>query len=623
MAQKHGIFIYEEATAIAIPQVAHAGLEVIIGTAPINMVDDPESLVNVPILATKATEAMATLGYVRDFENYTLCQSMYITSNLYQVTPVIYINVLDPKKHRKNLNPTTVAVDDLEAVVPLTGILREGLKVSTVGNITTYTVAAPVSGDNPSTKKWYILKNATYAAATETAMKEGVIYYRQNFVEELDVEGSPLEQGLYEIIGRKYVLTNDTFPNPGKSYYSVEYLIAETPDGSNPAYEGWFVLTSGDFVASTDTTVVNGKIYYIKTTTSGDVTLEENVDYTLTFDTDGHLVVTLIMGSRYADSYFIVVEGKMLDPTMVTKWDIIGAVNVNTGAETGMEVIRKVYPELGVVPGILIAPGWSHIAEVGIALQAKAVNINGVFKAMAYLDLPTEGDVAARKYTDCKKVKELMGYTSEFAVNLWPMVRVGELVFYYSAVAAACTAYTDALHEDIPSVSPSNKRLAITGVCLKDETEITLDQDQGTTVNEYGVCTALNINGFKMWGNHTGAWPASGDAKDVWIPVRRMFNWQGNTFILTYFYKVDDPMNRKLIETIIDSENIRCAAYAPEHWAGAKIEYLPDDNPITDILAGRMTFRQHIAPYTPAETINNILNYDLDILQTALYGEEE
>ena len=102
------------------------------------------------------------------------------------------------------------------------------------------------------------------------------------------------------------------------------------------------------------------------------------------------------------------------------------------------------------------------------------------------------------------------------------------------------------------------------------------------------------------------------------IPVRRMFNWQGNTFIQTYFDRVDDPMNYRLIEAIVDSENIRCAAYAPEYWAGARIEYLEDDNPITEILSGHVTFRQHIAPYTPAQWINNILDYDLSTLQAAL-----
>lgn len=192
-----------------------------------------------------------------------------------------------------------------------------------------------------------------------------------------------------------------------------------------------------------------------------------------------------------------------------------------------------------------------------------------------------------------------------------------------SAVVAALIAYTDASNDDVPSLSPSNEMLGVTGTCLADGTEVTLDQDQGSTVNTYGVATAINMNGWKLWGNYTGAFPSSGDAKDIWLAVRRMFNWHGNNFIQTYFEKVDDPMNHVLIESIIDSENIRCAAYAPDKWAGAEMQYLASDNPITDTLAGKITFRQRIAPYTPAQEIDNILSYDTDMLKNALSGGGE
>lgn len=122
---------------------------------------------------------------------------------------------------------------------------------------------------------------------------------------------------------------------------------------------------------------------------------------------------------------------------------------------------------------------------------------------------------------------------------------------------------------------------------------------------------------------HAPARGATGDAKDIWLAVRRMFNWHGNNFIQTYFEKVDDPMNHVLIESIIDSENIRCAAYAPDKWAGAEMQYLASDNPITDTLAGKITFRQRIAPYTPAQEIDNILSYDTDMLKNALSGGGE
>lgn len=222
-----------------------------------------------------------------------------------------------------------------------------------------------------------------------------------------------------------------------------------------------------------------------------------------------------------------------------------------------------------------------------------------------------------------KKTKEDSGFTSAFCYPTWPCVKVGDYVFAMSAVVAALIAYTDASNDDVPSLSPSNEMLGVTGTCLADGTEVTLDQDQGSTVNTYGVATAINMNGWKLWGNYTGAFPSSGDAKDIWLAVRRMFNWHGNNFIQTYFEKVDDPMNHVLIESIIDSENIRCAAYAPDKWAGAEMQYLASDNPITDTLAGKITFRQRIAPYTPAQEIDNILSYDTDMLKNALSGGGE
>lgn len=479
---KHGVFIYEEGTALTAPITGASGIQCVIGTAPVNMADDPSKVVNVPILANSAAEAMAALGYSDDFEHYTLCQTMYATNNLYLASPVVYINVLDPAKHNKDITQVTAQVNSLQAKVEEKGII-------------------------PST--------LTVKAASAT--------------------------------------------------------------------------------------------------------LAKNTDYVTEFDNDGSLIINLVEGGAGASATTLTVTGKVVDPSKVTKTDIIGAYNASTGAETGMELIRQVYPKLGVVPSLLLAPGWSQIPEVGIALAAKAANINGVFKGMAIIDLDT---AQAKKYTDCKTVKENSGFTSEFCYPVWPMAKVGEYKFALSAIVGALVEYTDAANDDVPSLSPSNKMLGVTGLCLADGTEVTIDQDQGSTVNTYGVATVINMNGFRLWGNYTGAFPNSGDAKDIWFPVRRMFNWQGNTFIQTYFSKVDDPMNTVLIESVVDSENIRCAAFAPDKWAGASIQYLASDNPVTDILAGKMTFRQSIAPYTPAQEIDCILNYDTTLLASVLTGGE-
>ena len=625
MAKEHGIFVYEEGTALTVPQEATAGLQVVVGTAPVNMAADPSSAVNTPVLANSAQEAMQELGYSKDFEKYTLCATMYATSNLYQVFPVVYINVLDPKRHRKPLEATKAVVSDMEAVVGQTGVLKGSLTVMAGETVTTYTAVTATEGSNPREEGWYTLRDGSdYVKAQETSVRSGAAYYALT-ADKMDCgEGeSPKDKGWYELD------ENDGtyFPSPdtedtGADYYKITAVEVTATQGSNPKEEGWYVLIDGVYVLSEDEAVQSGTVYYEKHTESTGGALVEGVDYTASFNSEGSLVITLISGSEYAGVNELTVEGYAIDPSAVTVDDVIGGVDAATGKETGMEVIRQVYPKLNLVPGILLAPYWSQIPEAGIALMAKAANINGVFKAMAYVDIPTDADGGARKYTDVKAVKEACGFTSEFCVPCWPNVRVGDVILPYSAVAAARTAYQDAENDDIPYRSPSNISLAVTGTCLADGTEVALDQDQATTVGKYGALTATNINGFKMWGNNTGAYPSSGDAKDVWISTRRMFNWQGNTFILSYFEMVDDPMDPRLIENLIDSENYRLGALTPDYIAGASIEYLEEDNPETEILAGRITFRQHYAPYTPAETIINIINYDTGMLRSALIGGE-
>ena len=41
MAYKHGVYVAEQGTSIVAPVTATAGLQVVIGTAPINRASDP------------------------------------------------------------------------------------------------------------------------------------------------------------------------------------------------------------------------------------------------------------------------------------------------------------------------------------------------------------------------------------------------------------------------------------------------------------------------------------------------------------------------------------------------------------------------------------------------------
>ena len=268
----------------------------------------------------------------------------------------------------------------------------------------------------------------------------------------------------------------------------------------------------------------------------------------------------------------------------------------------------------------MLAPGWSHIPEVGVVLGAKCTEINGVFSCECVIDVDCTS-TGAKKYTDVGTWKKQHGYTNKHSVVLWPQIKVGTKQYAYSAIFAALVAYTDATNDDVPNLSPSNKLIGISGMVLDDGTEVVLDQDQAGALNGEGIVTAINVGGWRSWGNNTAAYPGITDPKDRWFCCRRFFSWWSNSFILTYFHKVDDPANYRLIESIVDSENIRGNSYVSQSkCAGAKIVFDEKDNQITDILNGKIKFHQYLAPYVPAENIVNVLEFDPTMLATALNG---
>ena len=526
MAYHHGVRILEAPTSIVAPVTGTAGLQVVFGTAPVNLAEDPYAVTNKPVIAYSFAEAVAQIGYSDDYKRYTLCQSIDATFRVLNVAPIILINVLDPAKHKKRNEQATVAVEDMQAKIPYLGVLSDKIKVFLPGHETVDVGAAEdeVSGDGPDLDA--LLDGDGDAAVTEPAVTD------------------------------------------------------DTPTGE----------------------------------------LIQGTDFVVTFDDDGYAIINLYATGAGAEATSLVVDSTSIDPDAVTWKDIVGGYNVSTGQETGLELIRQIYPRFAMTPGLILAPGWSHIPNVAAVIGAKCVDINGMFSCECVLDVDT---TQVRKYTDVLAWKNSNGYTNKRSALLWPMIKVGEKQYAYSAIFAALTAYIDVQNDDIPVQSPSNILISVTGTVLDDGTEVYLDKEQGNLLNSQGVITAINLTGWRTWGNRTAVYPAETDPKDMWFCCRRFFSWWGNSFILTYFQKVDRPMTRQLVENIIDQENIRGNSYvARNKCAGARIEYLEEENPITDIVNGKLAFHQYLAPWVPAEDIVNTLEFDPQMLQDALYGGE-
>ena len=346
---------------------------------------------------------------------------------------------------------------------------------------------------------------------------------------------------------------------------------------------------------------------------------EQGTHYTLSFNNNGHVVVTAMEGvtDGISENEQLEFNYTKLAPEKVDSWDIIGGYDIETDRNLGLALVDDIFPLFRRVPGLLLTPQFSSDPVVAAIMETKAANINGHFRCPSLNDIPTmiadgNGNLAKHRYTDVPAWKNQNNYTSPAQFNGYPKVRLGELIFNFSTQMAGLIGRTDFENRGVPYNSPSNKNMRINGLCYENGDEVILNNPKANFLNGQGIVTAINFtNGWVGWGNRTGAYPMNTDVKDNMIPIRRMFMWIGNTIILTFWRKIDFPLTRRTIETIVDSINIWLTGLvAQEFILGGRVEFLTDDNPTTSIIDGAVKFRVSISPPPPLEEAEFILQYD-------------
>ena len=477
MAYKHGIYGSEVPTSLIPMTQVNAGLPVVVGTAPVHLAESAAKP-NTPVLCYKYDEAVEAFGYSEEWEKYTLCEFMKSHFSLFNVAPVVFINVLDPSIHKETVTDATVTMTD---------------KIGKVN--------APV-------------------------------------------------------------------------------------------------------ILST---------LQVKATADGDAkTL--NVDYTAGYDSDGELVITALDGGSLESATSIHVTYDAVDASKVESSDIVGGVDTSTGAYMGLECVAQVYPKFGLIPGLILAPGWSHNSEVAAVMVAKSTKINARFEAVALADISA---TEVTKYTDAPAWKNQNNFVDPQLVACWPKVSLSGRKYHLSTQLAGVIGVTDGNNNDIPFKSPSNESLKCDSTVLDDGTEIVLDVETGAYLNGQGIVTAINEGGWVAWGNRTSCYPGNTDVKDAFIALRRMFCWVNNTLITTFWSKIDEPTNKRLIATIVDSANIWLnGLVARGYLLGGRVEFREDENTVTELMDGIIRFHVYYTPPSPARDIEFVQEYDTNYVKT-------
>ena len=110
--------------------------------------------------------------------------------------------------------------------------------------------------------------------------------------------------------------------------------------------------------------------------------MTEGVDYEAAFDSDGNLVITALSGGQLTDSAFL--DYEKIDPSAVDKDDIIGGIDISTGAYTGLENSFKSISSVSFSTWYGACSWLAHDPEVAAVMTAKASTINGLFKASVW-----------------------------------------------------------------------------------------------------------------------------------------------------------------------------------------------------------------------------------------------
>ena len=137
---KHGVYVLEQATSAVTPATVETGVPIFFGASPIQNADTPATP-GIPVLCTSWNEAVQKLGYSDDWATYPLCEAMYSHFKLFNVSPAIFVNMLDASTMK-----SAVAAADKNVVSKKVALSKKAIPGSVVVKASSSSTSALVLG---------------------------------------------------------------------------------------------------------------------------------------------------------------------------------------------------------------------------------------------------------------------------------------------------------------------------------------------------------------------------------------------------------------------------------------------------------------------------------------------
>lgn len=274
------------------------------------------------------------------------------------------------------------------------------------------------------------------------------------------------------------------------------------------------------------------------------------------------------------------------------------------------------FEKFGIAPTVVVVPGsfgWLNAS----AIAAKVKSFDGGRSAIAVLDVNANAGATASA--------SLKPVSDEYVAAVYGMGVINGTApsyVYGSTIYTGVMAIVDAENGDYPYASASNKIAHIDGCADVSEghTAIFLNKDQANLFNAQGIVTLRHASqGWIVWGVETTAFPTKTDVKDQFVSVRRTFEYLKNDFAAYCEPRVDMPLNRRQIEGVIKSYNVRLNGLTQAGViVGGSVEFRAADNTAASLLNGYAHFHISIAPPPPMRTIEGTFEFDVQMFENSL-----
>lgn len=274
-----------------------------------------------------------------------------------------------------------------------------------------------------------------------------------------------------------------------------------------------------------------------------------------------------------------------------TTSNIVGTTDA-TGRYTGLKALLTAEQRVGVRPRILGVPGHDSLAVTqALATVAKQL---GAFCYASCADATTIAD--AKTYRQGFSARELMLIWPDFTT--WDTVANASAKAMTVAIAMGLRAQIDQTtgwHKVLSNVPVNN----VTGISADVFFDYLTEGTDADILNEAGITTLINRNGFRFWGSRT-----CGDGDFIFESYTRTAQVVAATIGDGVFEYTDKPMHASLVRDIVESINAKLRDLTAQGaLLGGRCWFDPALNDTSRLKAGGLTLSYDYTPVPPLEDL--------------------